>query len=72
MTEAQKIRVAINGYGVIRKRVAAAVVRQADMQLAGVSDVVTDWRARMVPRHASRCSAPRRNTWRRCARPASM
>jgi glyceraldehyde-3-phosphate dehydrogenase (NAD(P)) len=44
MTEAHKTRVAVNGYGVIGKRVAAAVVRQADMQLAGVSDVVTDWR----------------------------
>jgi glyceraldehyde-3-phosphate dehydrogenase (NAD(P)) len=51
MTEAQKTRVAVNGYGVIGKRVAAAVVRQADMQLAGVSDVVTDWRARVVTRN---------------------
>ena len=51
MTEAQSIRVAVNGYGVIGKRVAAAVVRQDDMLLAGVSDVVTDWRARMVTRN---------------------
>jgi glyceraldehyde-3-phosphate dehydrogenase (NAD(P)) len=51
MTEAHKTRVAVNGYGVIGKRVAAAVVRQADMQLAGVSDVVTDWRARAVTRN---------------------
>jgi len=51
MTEAQKTRVAVNGYGVIGKRVAAAVVRQEDMSLAGVSDVVTDWRARMVARN---------------------
>jgi glyceraldehyde-3-phosphate dehydrogenase (NAD(P)+) (phosphorylating) len=48
MTEAHKTRVAANGYGVIGKRVAAAVVRQADMQLAGVSAVVTDWQARVV------------------------
>jgi glyceraldehyde-3-phosphate dehydrogenase (NAD(P)) len=51
MTQAQNTRVAVNGYGVIGKRVAAAVVRQEDMSLAGVSDVVTDWRARMVTRN---------------------
>ena len=51
MTEAQTTRVAVNGYGVIGKRVAAAVVRQEDMSLTGVSDVVTDWRARMVTRN---------------------
>ena len=51
MTEAQRIRVAVNGYGVIGKRVAAALVQQEDMSLAGVSDVVTDWRARMVTRN---------------------
>jgi glyceraldehyde-3-phosphate dehydrogenase (NAD(P)) len=42
------IRVAVNGYGVIGKRVAQAVAMQEDMSLAGVSDVVTDWRARTV------------------------
>jgi glyceraldehyde-3-phosphate dehydrogenase (NAD(P)) len=41
MAEIQKTRVAVNGYGVIGKRVAAAVARQPDMLLAGVSDVVT-------------------------------
>jgi glyceraldehyde-3-phosphate dehydrogenase (NAD(P)) len=51
MTEGHKIRVAVNGYGVIGKRVAAAVVRQPDMSLAGISDVVTDWRARVVTRN---------------------
>ena len=51
MAETQKIRVVVNGYGVIGKRVAAAVGRQPDMVLAGVSDVVTDWRARMVTRN---------------------
>ncbi|MDO8678622.1 MAG: type II glyceraldehyde-3-phosphate dehydrogenase [Acidobacteriota bacterium] len=54
MSEAKKIRVAVNGYGVIGKRVANAVVRQEDMSLAGVSDVVTDWRARTVTRHGLR------------------
>jgi glyceraldehyde-3-phosphate dehydrogenase (NAD(P)+) (phosphorylating) len=51
MTEAQKTRVAVNGYRVIGKRVAAAVVRQEDMSLTGVSDVATDWRARIVTRN---------------------
>jgi len=48
MSTSNKVRVAVNGYGVIGKRVAAAVARQDDMSLAGVSDVVTDWRARIV------------------------
>lgn len=51
MTAAHKIRVAVNGYGVIGKRVPAAVVQQQDMSLVGVSDVVTDWRARTVTRN---------------------
>ena len=44
----RKIRVAVNGYGVIGKRVADAVARQDDMELAGVSDINADWRSRMV------------------------
>lgn len=47
MRAKQKIRVAVNGYGVIGKRVADAVAAQQDMALAGVADVVSDWRARM-------------------------
>lgn len=39
-----KIRVAVNGYGVIGKRVAAAIELQEDMHLIGVGDVVADWR----------------------------
>ena len=50
----EQIRVGVNGYGVIGKRVAAAVSQQQDMSLAGVSDVVTDWRARMVVRNGFR------------------
>jgi glyceraldehyde-3-phosphate dehydrogenase (NAD(P)) len=46
--ESRKVRVGVNGYGVIGKRVAAAVTQQTDMVLTGVSDVVTDWRAHMV------------------------
>ncbi|MGE0873603.1 MAG: type II glyceraldehyde-3-phosphate dehydrogenase [Burkholderiales bacterium] len=44
------IRVAVNGYGVIGKRVADAVAKQDDMQLAGVVDVVTDWRPKVALR----------------------
>ena len=43
-----KIRVALNGYGVIGKRVADAVVKQDDMELIGVGDIETDWRMRMA------------------------
>lgn len=41
-----KARVAVNGYGVIGKRVADAVAVQEDMDLVGVCDVATDWRPR--------------------------
>jgi glyceraldehyde-3-phosphate dehydrogenase (NAD(P)) len=54
MPKPQKIRVAINGYGVIGKRVAAAVTSQPDMSLQGVSDIVTDWRAHMVTQNGYR------------------
>lgn len=46
MTHHNPIRVAINGYGVIGKRVASAVVAQSDMSLAGVADIAADWRLR--------------------------
>jgi glyceraldehyde-3-phosphate dehydrogenase (NAD(P)) len=48
VTQSRTIRVGINGYGVIGKRVADAVAAQPDMSLEGVSDVVTDWRAHIV------------------------
>lgn len=38
----EKIKFAVNGYGVIGKRVADAVHLQEDMELSGVCDVVTD------------------------------
>jgi glyceraldehyde-3-phosphate dehydrogenase (NAD(P)) len=41
-------RVAVNGYGVIGKRVADAVALQDDMELVGVADVVTDYRIRLA------------------------
>ena len=48
MSTAKGIRVAVNGYGVIGKRVADAVAKQDDMQLVGVVDVVTDWRPKVA------------------------
>jgi len=39
-----KIGVAVNGYGVIGKRVADAVRLQPDMALIGIGDVVSDYR----------------------------
>jgi glyceraldehyde-3-phosphate dehydrogenase (NAD(P)) len=42
----RKVRVVVNGYGVIGKRIADAVAVQHDMELVGVADVVTDWRIR--------------------------
>lgn len=54
MPETNKVRVGVNGYGVIGKRVAAAVAHQQDMLLTGVSDVVTDWRAHMVTQNGFR------------------
>ncbi len=40
----KKIKVAVNGFGVIGKRIADAVLLQDDMELIGVADVVSDWR----------------------------
>lgn len=42
------VRVAVNGYGVIGKRVADAVGVQPDMELAGVADIVADYRLRVA------------------------
>lgn len=41
-----KVRVAVNGYGVIGKRIADAVMAQEDMELVGIADVVSDWRVK--------------------------
>ncbi|MEN8614669.1 type II glyceraldehyde-3-phosphate dehydrogenase [Dehalogenimonas sp. THU2] len=43
-----KIRVGINGYGVIGKRVADAVTLQDDMEVAGVTAVNADYRIRVA------------------------
>lgn len=44
----KKVRVAVNGYGVIGKRVADAVYQQEDMELVGVADVTYDYRIRVA------------------------
>lgn len=45
-----KVKVAVNGYGVIGKRVADAVQLQDDMELAGTCDVISDWRIKIALR----------------------
>lgn len=54
MNANKSIRVAVNGYGVIGKRVADAVALQDDMELAGVSDIETDWRPHIATRKGFR------------------
>jgi glyceraldehyde-3-phosphate dehydrogenase (NAD(P)) len=44
MNNTEKTKVAINGYGVIGKRVVDAVRLQPDMELIGVSDIGSDYR----------------------------
>ena len=44
----RKIRVAVNGYGVIGKRIADAVAAQEDMELVGIADVVSDYRVKVA------------------------
>lgn len=44
----RKVRVAVNGYGVIGKRVADAIVRQDDMELVGIADIAHDFRVKVA------------------------
>ena len=46
-----RVRVAVNGYGVIGKRVADAVALQDDMTLMGVADIGADYRIRIAVEH---------------------
>ena len=39
----ERLRVAVNGYGVTGKRVAEAVGLQDDMELVGIADVLSDY-----------------------------
>ena len=48
MTQQARTRVAVNGYGVIGKRVADAIALQDDMELAGIADIASDWRIRVA------------------------
>jgi glyceraldehyde-3-phosphate dehydrogenase (NAD(P)) len=48
MMSSKRIRVAVNGYGVIGKRVADGVAAQEDQELVGVADIGTDWRPRIA------------------------
>jgi glyceraldehyde-3-phosphate dehydrogenase (NAD(P)) len=48
MVSQRKVRIAVNRYGVIGKRVADAIALQRDMSLVGISDVAIDWRMRIV------------------------
>ena len=48
MQAGAQVRVAVNGFGVIGKRVADAVALQNDMTLIGVADVVPDHRIRVA------------------------
>ena len=57
MRSSRRVRVAVNGYGVIGKRVAGGVAAQDDMELAGVADVASDWRPRMATRKGFRLFA---------------
>ena len=46
----KKVKVGVNGYGVIGKRVADAVSLQDDMELVGISDISADYRVRAAVR----------------------
>jgi len=50
-TVTSKILVAINGFGVIGRGVADAVSLQADMEIAGIADIVSDYRVRRAQSH---------------------
>lgn len=54
MVQKDRLRVAVNGHGVIGKRVAEAVARQTDMVLTGVAEVAADWRIRVATQHGFR------------------
>src|SRR5450759_1007374 len=55
-----KVRVAINGYGVIGKRVVDAVALQNDMEVSGICDVSADYRTRIAEGKGFRIFAPDR------------
>ncbi|UNQ73305.1 type II glyceraldehyde-3-phosphate dehydrogenase [Infirmifilum sp. NZ] len=52
------IRVSVNGYGTIGKRVAWAVSRMPDMELVGVSKTRPDWEAALAVKNGFRLFVP--------------
>jgi glyceraldehyde-3-phosphate dehydrogenase (NAD(P)) len=56
-----KARVLVNGYGVIGKRIADAIAAQADMELVGIADVVSDWRINIAAARGYRVFASTAN-----------
>lgn len=64
---AGKVRVAVNGYGVIGKRIADAVVLQDDMKLVGLADIVKDWRIKVAVQNKISCLCLHRSKWGRDA-----
>ena len=48
MIKNKKIKVGVNGYGVIGKQVADAIVLQDDMELVGVADISSNWRIKVA------------------------
>jgi len=44
----KRVKVVVNGYGVIGKRVADVVILQDDMELAGICDIMHDYRIRVA------------------------
>ncbi|HLR91343.1 MAG TPA: type II glyceraldehyde-3-phosphate dehydrogenase [Balneolaceae bacterium] len=49
----KKIKVAVNGYGVIGKRIAEAIGLQDDMEVIGIGDVAADWRIKVAAQRYS-------------------
>lgn len=54
----QRVRVAVNGYGVIGKRIADAVAAQDDMDLVGVAEIPSGRSARQVTSVVRQISRP--------------
>src|SRR5690625_2881504 len=49
----KKIKVAVNGYGGIGKRIAEAIGLQDDMEVIGIGDVAADWRIKVAAQRYS-------------------
>ena len=67
MSQERRVRVVVNGYGVIGMRVADAITLQGDMELVGVADVTSDHRRAKIDSVWAPLSRPR-NGWRASVR----